>query len=852
MRCESELNHISRRDFFNRAAIGAAVLAMVPASLSASKTSGNPWPKLVKKYRFHMIGHGHIDPVWLWQWHEGVSVVHSTFRSALDRMNETPDFIFTGSSAQFYQWVADNDPAMLAEIRKRVDEGRWNIVGGWWIEPDVNIPSGEALARQGLYGQLTLQRLLGQRAKVAFNPDSFGHPVSLPQIIKLQGMDNYVFMRPGPHEKKLPAELFWWESPDGTRVLTYHIQNSYSNSKSIRNRLELTLGQMKDQPITAFMSFFGVGDHGGGPTKENILEINLLRKEKMAPTILYSSVDRYFEEMHANEQLMFPTLKDDLQIHAVGCYTAEWAIKKNNRLAEATLVTAEKISTVGSAVWKAPYLKDKFTAAWHKLLLLQFHDSLAGTSLFAHSRDARDGYGYVFDIAHEALYMAAQKLEWQIAAGDPASEYLVVFNAHAWEVNAYVAYDLDRPLFPKPTRVSDDSGRALPHQWNLAQSQISQRKRLVFNVTLPPMGYRQIRVTNDEFTIQVERAVEAEANRIENEYFRLSVSDNGAVGIFDKETGKEVFTDGATGCRAVMLNDPSDTWSHGVVAYADEIGAFGHASIQIPENGSLQATIRVITTYGDSKLMVDWSLYAGSRNIEANVTLDWHEQLKMLKFSFPVAVTSPTATYEVPYGHFVRETNGAEYPGQRWIDVTGKRGEDSYGLTIINDAKYGYSVTGNDLRISVARADVYAHHAPEKLDPDKAYLWMDQGIQNFRMWLIPHKEGWKESNIPRLAEEFIAPPVSVYQGIHKGTMPKSGSFLVAQPANVVVSSIKKAEAGNDIIIRCVETHGTAVAATLDFPSVRLQWKGNFRPCEIKTLRLNTTSGDIKEVNLLEE
>ena len=201
-----------------------------------------------------MIGHAHIDPVWLWPWSEGLSVVHSTFRSALDRMHETPGFTFTASSAQFYQWVAENDPAMLAEIRQRVQEGRWSVVGGWWVEPDVNIPSGEALVSQGLYGQMTLQRLLGRRATAAFNPDSFGHPGTLPQILKLQGMDNYVFMRPMPGEKTLPADLFWWEGPDGTRVLAYRIPISYNETGSLRTRVAQVLTRFQDQPVKSFMA----------------------------------------------------------------------------------------------------------------------------------------------------------------------------------------------------------------------------------------------------------------------------------------------------------------------------------------------------------------------------------------------------------------------------------------------------------------------------------------------------------------------------------------------------------------------------------------------------------------------
>jgi len=188
---------LSRRSFLKGAASGTTILALAPATnlFANSFQAGTAWTLDAAKFRIHMIGQAHIDPVWLWNWSEGISVVHSTFQSALDRMKETPDFKFTASSAQFYHWVAENDPAMLKEIRKRVDEGRWCSVGGWWVEPDMNIPSGEAMVRQGLYGQLTLQRLLGHRSTVAYNPDSFGHTGNLPQIIKLQGMENYIFQQ---------------------------------------------------------------------------------------------------------------------------------------------------------------------------------------------------------------------------------------------------------------------------------------------------------------------------------------------------------------------------------------------------------------------------------------------------------------------------------------------------------------------------------------------------------------------------------------------------------------------------------------------------------------------------------
>jgi alpha-mannosidase len=265
--------------------------------------------------------------------------------------------------------------------------------------------------------------------------------------------------------------------------------------------------------------------------------------------------------------------------------------------------------------------------------------------------------------------------------------------------------------------------------------------------------------------------------------------------------------------------------------------------------------MRVRNTYGDSDMTIDWMLTAGSRTIEARVTLNWHEKLKMVKFSFPVDVDMPKATYETPYGVIVRATNGDEDPGQRWIDVTGQRGTETYGLTVFNDAKYGYSVHDSDMRITVSRSAPYAHHGPGQLtnmDPDGKCIWQDQGIQTMRLLLTPHKGGWQDINAPRIAEEFISPPVPIYQGIHRGSMPKSGSFLSVDAPNVIVSAIKMAEERTDGIIRLIETMGKDTAFTLKFPSVNFQWSGRIKAFEIMSLRLSPQSGNISEVNLSEE
>ena len=848
---ENTMN-LTRRKFIGQAATGSAFVMLAPfnSMIGADFQETANWPAGASDFRVHMIGHAHIDPVWLWPWPEGMAIAYSTFRSALDRMNETPDFTFTASSAQFYQWISDNDPLMLKEIRKRVDEGRWNIVGGWWIEPDVNIPSGEALVRQGLYGQLTFQRLLGHRAKVACNPDSFGHTGTLPQIIKGQGMENYVFMRPGIREKTLPADLFWWEGPDGSRVLTYRIPISYNDTGSVRKRINDTLGQFRDQPVKKFMAYYGAGDHGGGATKENIRSINELKTEKGAPAIFYSTTDRYFIEIREEKNIVLPVVKDDLQHHAVGCYTAEGEIKKGNRHSEAALVTAEKITAIGSMAWGAKYPKKEFTSAWQKVLFLQFHDSLAGTSVPEHSQHAREGYGFALDTAHQATYYAVQKLESMVPSEDPESQYLLAFNPNAWEVTGNIEYDFSWNI-KNSSKVEDESGKSLFHQWIAGSTETGNRTRLVVKVNLPPLGYRQIRISKGETPAPADPVI-VKDKLLENEFLLVTFSYSGTIAIFDKKNNREIFTGKGTGCRALIINDPTDTWSHDIKTFSDIIGEFGNASFKILENGPLRGAIRSITTYGNSSLTIDWLLTSGSGMLEARVTLNWNEHLKMLKFSFPVNVVSPVATYETPYGNIERKTSGDEDPGQRWIDVSGNNNGNICGFSLVNDAKYGYSVHGSDLRLTVARSAVYAHHNPKVLDMKAEHIWMDQGIQTFNMILVPHKGDWKNNSTVRTAEELLAPPVAIYQGIHGGKLPKSNSFLSADAKNVMVSSVKLAEINDDLVLRCVETEGLSSDATIDLTVAGEKWQGKFRPYEIKTLRLNRKSGQVKEVNLLEE
>src|SRR3954449_64446 len=360
-----------------------------------------------------MIGNSHIDPVWLWQWPEGYQEIRATFRSALDRMTEYLEFIFTCDSAAYYEWVEEIDPEMFAEIQRRVAEGRWEIVGGWYVEPDCNLPSGESFVRQALYSQRYFEAKFGRIATVGYNVDPFGHSGMLPQLLSRSGMDRYVFMRPGPHEMDLPGPLFWWESPDGSRVLTMRLPHEYcSPREDLGNHLDKSIAQLPDR-WSEMMVFYGVGNHGGGPTRENLDSIRRLSGVGAMPALRHSTPAMFFDTVRSSETEL-PTWRDDLQHHAVGCYAAHSGIKRWMRRAESELGAAETWSAIAAAETRRAYPREQLGRAWRQVLFNQFHDTFGGTAIEPAYRDARDQLGEASSIASRTLNLAVQSISRRI------------------------------------------------------------------------------------------------------------------------------------------------------------------------------------------------------------------------------------------------------------------------------------------------------------------------------------------------------------------------------------------------------------------------------------------------------
>jgi len=791
-----------------------------------------------------MIGNAHIDPVWLWQWPEGYQEVRSTFQSAIDRMEEYPEFVFTCDSVVYLHWVEQSDPELFERIRARVAEGRFQVIGGWWVEPDCNIPSGESFARQALYGQRYLHERFGKIATTGSNVDPFGHTGTLPQLLRKGGLDSYVFFRPGPEELELPAQVFWWESADGSRVLAYRIPHEYNSpTGEIDEHVEQALSKLPaDGP--ALMVFYGVGNHGGGPTRANLDSIRRLG-DSNGLRVTCSSARAFFDAVAVDDTI--PVYSDEMQHHAVGCYSAHSGVKRWNRRAENLLQRAEKWAAIADVLGGPAYPLEELSEAWKLVLFNQFHDTLAGTSIRPAYEDSRDQYGHASSIAANAFNHAVQTIGRRIAIEpEPDLRPLVVFNPHPWPLREDV--ELEYTWLPKGgARLTDADGNAVAVQAIRPHTTMSSsRGRLVFPADVPALGYRVYRVYPG--AEEQPSTLGATDTTLENEFLSLEVDP--ATGwlskLVDKSTGVDVA---AAGAHAVVVDDKTDTWGHLARTFDEVVGAFECTSVRLVENGAVRAVLRVESRFGESSLVEEIVLGARSRFVEVRAALDWRERLRVLKLRFPTTVQAETATYELPYGHIERPTDGAEEPGQTWVDVSDGRA----GLSVLNDAKYGYDVRGGEIGITTARSPVYAWHDPRVLDePHGRYEYIDQGRQDVRYRLVPHAGDWRDAGTVRIAAELNQPPFALIESYHPGDLPPAMSFASDGGGDVVVTVLKAAEDGDAVVVRAYEASGRAASARIELPLLARTIDADFGANEIKTFLVPRDAGRaVTETNLLE-
>jgi alpha-mannosidase len=832
------------------------VAALDKADQQAFDTSlRDAWSKLevlrpyMKQFSIAAVGNSHIDMAWLWPWTETVEVVRNTFGTALQLMREYPDFKFTASAAQAYEWMEQKYPAMFQEIQQRVKEGRWEVIGGMWVEPDLNMPDGESLVRQILYGKRYFKQKFGKDINIGWNPDSFGYNWQLPQIYKRSGIDYFVTQKLlwASEFTKFPYRLFWWQAPDGSRLLTY-FPSDYANQIDPQKmaRDSATYGPMmwkydggtNSAPAGGLemMYLYGVGDHGGGPTRQDLdTAVRWQKGDLIYPKINFYTATQYFDDLEKNKsELNVPTWDGELyfQYHR-GVQTTQSEEKKLNRRNEGYLLNAEKLASI-EMLFIHQYPKPQLDEGWKNVLFNQFHDILPGSGIHINYVDAERRYDetsrITFDVSRLALNDIASRVKT-----DGVS--VLVFNPLSWNQTGEVQFTVQFPTAKKAVTAIDSNGKALPVEvlQNDPENGWLVLRLLAENV--PATGYKVIRLLPQE-SPAAKPILTATADSLENKFVRLKVdpktgcitslidksSNTEALALPVKSEGSPAASPDGLPCGNLLqafVDKPKkwDAWNvdadfvkqHWDLMQADEV--------KLVENTPLRAVIRVKHHFQKSSFVQDITMYPGVPRVDVHMQADWHERHILLKVAFPVSARSDKATYEIPYGSVERPTTRNtpaeqaqfEVPALRWADIS----DPSHGFSLLNDSKYGYDARDNVLRLSLLRSPTWP-------DPET-----DQGQHEFTYSLYPHGGTWRDAMAVRQGYELNYPLMTQTTTQHPGPLPAEKSFFATKQDNVVITAIKKAADDDALIVRFYEWAGKKGDVVLRLPWAATQaWETN--------------------------
>jgi alpha-mannosidase len=764
---------------------------------------------------------------------------HVTFGTALQLMNEYPDYTYTQSAAQYNAWIANKYPEMNDEIKRRIKEGRWEVVGGMWVEPDLNLPDGESTARSILIGKRWYEKHYGVDVRVGWNPDSFGYNWQLPQIYKKSGIDYFVTQKMAWNDtNQLPLKLFWWESPDGSKVLTY-FPHDYGNDNLSPIRLSEDLKKAREYApgMLEMMDLYGVGDHGGGPTRamldqgvhwENSNQVvpkmqfgtalsyfNSVEKKIApgSPTWNYESIAKgYHPPQPVAGDIAIPTWDDELYLeYHRGVYTTQANHKRNLREAPEWTLDAEKVASLAWLDGDA-YPNDRFTDAWKKITFNDFHDLAAGSGIGVIYKDAQKDFDVVRWETNQISTDSLNTIDARVntsGAGVP----VVVFNPLAWERSGPVTVSVQMPQPETSVSVLDTEHHVLPSEVLSSDPQTHTFKLLVNVKDAPSLGYELLHVVPGKLPFASDLHVSGLT--LENAALRVMVDKTtGCItSLFDKKTGFESLAAGSCGNELQLYHDlpkQYDAWNIDPGTYDKPPVRLDTAdSVQLIEKGPLRAVIRVTHHTQNSKFSQDIILTEGSDEVVVASDIDWHETHELLKAAFPLAASSDEATYEIPFGTIERPTtrNNSwedakfEVPAQRWADL----GDGQHGFSLINDSKFGYDARGNVLRLTLLRSPTWP-------DPNA-----DRGHQHFSYSLYPHGGTWKQALTVRHGYDFNFELNATQVEPHSGEMAARHSFVSVEPQDVVLTAMKKAEDSNALVFHLYEWAGKSGNIEITLP-----------------------------------
>lgn len=744
--------------------------------------------------RLALIGHSHIDTAWLWPLRETRRKVSRTWSSVLRLMERYPEYRFSASQPALYEFIKDNHPQLWKEIKKRVKEGRWETCGATFVEQDSNVPCGESLVRQFLYGNRFLEREFGVRSKIAWLPDAFGFPWCLPQIMKKAQIEAFHTIK--IHWSlftKFPYHLFQWQGIDGSRIPAFMPVLNYNGNPVPRECIAQWKTFAQKDIVDEVPFSFGWGDGGGGPTKEMIEYGRRLKRITGVPNCSFSRTDECFDRvLDSCDPAKLPLYNGELylEMHRA-CQTSQARTKRNNRKCEVLLREAEWLSTL-AMLHGGDYDHAALYDAWRIVMTNQFHDILPGSSINEVYAVADEDYARARALAGTARDGAITHLGAQIDTSGPGAP-VVVFNPLSW-----LRTDVARVActIPKaPFHVAGPDGAAVP-------AQVAESGELLFEARdVPPLGYAVYHVVAGAAPAE-SGSLKATARHIENDFVSVRLDSSGRfTSIYDKIEEREVLPPGERGNVLQLFDDRPheyDAWDidHNFEQNAWEPGKPDR--VEIVEEGPVRVVLRVVRRTEKSVITQDITLYAASPRIDVVNRVDWHEKHVLMKVAFPVDVLSARAAYHIQYGVTERPTHHNsewdrarfEVPAHHWADLS----EGDYGVSLLNDCKYGYDVKGHVLRLSLLRAPT---------DPDPH---ADEGAHEFTYAVYPHPGDWRSGTVQQGCE-LNHPLVARCDVTGSGKLPHTYSFAAVDRENVLLDWVKKAEDSNAVILRAYEAFG---------------------------------------------
>ncbi len=757
----------------------------------------------------HLIPHSHIDVVWLWTLKETRRKCGRTFSTMLRLMDEFENFTFTQSQAVLYEYTRKQYPALFNSIKKKIKEGRWCPVGGMWVEPDCNIPNGESLVRQILYGKTFFKREFGIESDTLWLPDTFGYSWALPQILRKSGIKYFFTTKLTWNDtNKFPHNSFWWEGIDGTRILSHIPPVGLEGMVDAKHLYKSWREHRERDASPEVMQTFGFGDGGGGPTKQHIDAAAALQRLPEIRTKL-STVNDLFQDIEKRGRKL-PVWRDELylELHR-GTYTTHGWIKKANREAERDLYNTELLCALAS-LSGAKYPAEDLEHAWKLLLLNQFHDIVPGTAIADAYADTRRDFAELLALCNELSSKAiAQFVKKETNGGKNHS--FVVFNSLSWERSEYVTLRVtsrDRAF-----AVYDTSGQLVEHQ--VVSAENGYCDILCFVEDLPAFGFRQLNVHALKESTSATKKPAFRKRTIESMYYKVQFSRRGTItSLYDKVLDRELLS--GDGNELQTFHDLPKQWEAWEIDNSFRRKQVFHCtSIDVIETGPLRATVRVM--YGSknkSSLAQDIHLYHRSRNIDFVTRVQWHEERTMLKVAFPFNIDTDAAVLETQFGAIRRPTRPTtalekakfEVPVLQWADLS----DTSHGVNVLNDGKYGCDISGSTFRLTLIRSPRYPHPVePWWLQSSEA---TDQGEHLFTYALCAHAGDWKESDSPRTGRAFNT-PLLVFEGTPAFT--SAAPFTLASES-IMIDSVKRSEDGRGLIIRMHEMYGKSGRAKLEF------------------------------------